>query len=60
MLQLRMEEFLAWIIKREKPVVIDSPSDLYKVGINSPDWTLLKVDHLVLQEYEADTIGPTQ
>ena len=38
---------LAWLVDNERPVVITTPGDLHKVGIDSPDWRRLKLDHLV-------------
>lgn len=39
-------KILAWYKNRERPLVIHTPDDLYKVGITLPDWKLLKLDHL--------------
>lgn len=38
---------LAWLVDRDRPVEITTPDDLHKVGIDSPDWRRLKLDHLV-------------
>ncbi|KAK4311717.1 hypothetical protein Pmani_016818 [Petrolisthes manimaculis] len=38
---------IAWLIDRERPVDINTPDDLHKVGITSPDWKRLKLDYLI-------------
>ena len=38
---------LAWVTNKDRPVRIDSPDDLHKIGITSPDWRQLRLDHLV-------------
>lgn len=38
---------LAWLVDKERPVEINTPDDLFKVGIDSPDWKRLKLDHLM-------------
>lgn len=38
---------LAWLVDKERPVVLTTPDDLHKIGIDSPDWKRLKLDHLV-------------
>ena len=40
-------KILAWLVDKERPVVITTPDDLFKVGIESPDWKRLRLDHLV-------------
>lgn len=37
---------LAWLTSGGRPVVINTPDDLLKVGISSPDWKRLKLEHL--------------
>ena len=39
---------IAWHTDRERPVYIDSPEDL-GVGIATPDWKLLKLDHFIAE-----------
>lgn len=36
-----------WLIGKDRPVEIHTPDDLFKVGIMSPDWKRLKLDHLI-------------
>ncbi|KAK4321308.1 hypothetical protein Pmani_007884 [Petrolisthes manimaculis] len=40
-------KIIAWLIDRERPVDINTPDDLHKVGITSPDWKRLKLDYLI-------------
>lgn len=40
-------KILAWLTNKERPVIINNPDDLHKVGIASPDWKRLKLDHLI-------------
>ena len=40
---------IAWLTNRERPVYIDRPEDLCKVGIATPDWKLLKLNHFIAQ-----------
>ena len=40
---------ITWLTNRERPVYIDSLNDLWKVGIQTPDWKLLKLDHLITE-----------
>ena len=40
-------KILAWLKDKERPVEITTPDDLFKVGIESPDWKRLRLDHLV-------------
>lgn len=37
---------LAWLTSGGRPVVVNTPDDLLKVGISSPDWKRLKLEHL--------------
>lgn len=43
----REGSILAWLHSGGRPVVINTPDDLHKVGITNPDWKLLNLDHLV-------------
>ena len=36
-----------WFTGRDDPIEIPTPDDLYKVGIQSPDWKGLKLDTLI-------------
>lgn len=38
---------LAWLTGKDRPVEINTPDDLFKVGILSPDWKRLKLEHLI-------------
>ncbi|KAK4320927.1 hypothetical protein Pmani_008244 [Petrolisthes manimaculis] len=38
---------LAWLNSGGRPVVVNNPFDLHKVGIDSPDWRKLNLDHLI-------------
>lgn len=38
---------LAWLSNGGRPVVVNNPFDLHKVGIASPDWRKLNLDHLI-------------
>ncbi|KAG0715418.1 hypothetical protein GWK47_012010 [Chionoecetes opilio] len=42
---------LAWLVDKERPVAITTPEELHKVGIDSPDWKRLKLDHLTVLEF---------
>ncbi|MPC61744.1 hypothetical protein E2C01_055819 [Portunus trituberculatus] len=35
-----------WLTDKDRPVQITNPGDLHKVGIVSPDWKRLRLDHL--------------
>lgn len=41
-------KILAWRTGKDRPVIIHTPDDLYKVGITLPDWKYLKLDHLII------------
>lgn len=41
-------KILAWRNGKDRPIVIHTPDDLYKVGITLPDWKYLKLDHLIM------------
>lgn len=38
---------LAWLNGKDRPEVITTPEDLFKLGIHSVDWKRLKLDHIV-------------
>lgn len=40
-------KILVWLTGKDRPVEIHTPDDLFKVGIQSPDWKSLKLDHLI-------------
>ncbi len=42
----REGSILAWLHSGGRPVVINCPDDLEKVGISAPDWKRLNLDHL--------------
>ena len=46
-LTTRDGRIIVWLNNRERPVEVDSPADLHRVGITSPDWKRLKLDHLI-------------
>lgn len=43
----REGSILAWPTSGGRPVVVNSPDDLEKVGITSPDWKKLKLDCMI-------------
>ena len=42
----RNGSILAWLTNGGRPVVVNTPDDLSKVGLTSPDWKRLKLEHL--------------
>lgn len=40
-------KILTWLTGKDRPVEINTPDDLFKVGILSPDWKRLKLEHLI-------------
>ena len=40
---------IAWLTNRERPVYIDNPNDLVKLGIEALDWKRLKLDHFITE-----------
>ena len=43
----REGKILAWMTGKDRPVEITTPEELGKVGITSPDWKRLRLEHLV-------------
>lgn len=40
-------KILAWMAGKDRPVEVTTPDELGKVGITSPDWKRLRLEHLV-------------
>lgn len=40
-------KILVWLTGKDRPIEIYTPDDLFKVGIESPDWKRLKLDHFI-------------
>lgn len=38
---------LVWLEGSQRPVEVVTPDDLHKVGINAPDWKMLKLEYLI-------------
>lgn len=41
-------EIVVWLKdEQDRPLYIEAPDDLTKIGVTSPDWKTFKVDHII-------------